>query len=175
ERDTDEQPVATCAALVEVDQDRDRSRGRDPGDEPAQPQAAVERADGQEALAQEAGQPREQVAPESRFCQAAFALRRRFRCFSHHCAPHSLNSIPQRRTRSTKSGSFPPGRASISRRTFRYSSCPFLRPSSRRRASSRGSASAKKSRRSDSSRYSIVTVDPKSQSLSASRPAFVRR
>jgi hypothetical protein len=40
-------------------------------------------------------------------------------------------------------------------------------------ASSRGSASAKKSRSSDSSRSSIVTVSPKSQSTSASRPAGV--
>ena len=57
-------------------------------------------------------------APERRLAQAAFLARSRFNCFSHQSAPHWLKSMPQCRTRSTKSGSLP-GMASIARSTSR--------------------------------------------------------
>ena len=177
ERDPDEQGVAARPALVEVDQRPRRAPRR--RSRPRALAARARRRTRRAAGSPPAGtrEPRHQDAPERRLGQAVvFSLCNRSSCCWHHFAPHSLKSIPQRRTRSTKSGSLPPGRAAIARRISRYSSWPRRRASSRPSACSRGRSSAKKSRSSDSSRSSTVVVVPSSHaSAPRGRPRSARR
>src|SRR5262245_47455748 len=131
ERQANEQPIASSPPLVRVHRERDDGRGHHPGGQARESPAEVERRDRQDALAEVAGEPAPEDRPDRRPAQAVFAVSALSRsiCSSHHRAPHSLKSIPQRSTSSTKGG-FAPGGTWRSRRAPRIASWNRRRPSS---------------------------------------------
>ena len=74
EREPHQQRVAAGPALVGVDQHRGTSRGHDPRREAAELQTRIEGPERDEALAQEARQPREEDSPKRGPSQAALVL-----------------------------------------------------------------------------------------------------
>ena len=132
EREPDQEPVTAEPPLVRVDEQGHRRCRRDPRSRAPQPPARRRtRPSGRKPSRRKPGMPAQQDSPERTAPSALSLASPRNRCSwsSHHCAPHSLKAMPQRRTRSTNGGSSP-GRASIARSSSRYASCPRLRPSS---------------------------------------------
>jgi hypothetical protein len=81
ERQPDEECVAPCAALVDIDEPGNEGSRRDSAGESTQPQTRIEGAERQEAFAQKAWQSREQDAAEGRLRQVAWvSFRKLFSC-----------------------------------------------------------------------------------------------